>query len=55
MLAPFTIIDYVVVHELTHLVRPDHSREFWSIVESVIPLYVERKNWLRCNGANLDI
>lgn len=55
VLAPLTIIDYIVVHELTHFVRPDHSRVFWSIVESVIPNYLERKNWLRINGANLDI
>jgi hypothetical protein len=55
VLAPLTLIDYVVVHELAHLIRPDHSQEFWSIVESVIPNYLERKNWLRVNGASLDI
>jgi predicted metal-dependent hydrolase len=55
MLAPISVIDYVVVHELAHIKREDHSLHFWEIVESVIPNYAEKKNWLRLNGANLDI
>jgi len=55
MLAPISVIDYVVVHELAHLKREDHSLDFWEIAESVLPDYAERKNWLRLNGANLDI
>jgi predicted metal-dependent hydrolase len=55
MLAPISVIDYIIVHELAHLIREDHSPSFWEIVESAIPNYAERKNWLRLNGANLDI
>jgi predicted metal-dependent hydrolase len=55
MLAPMTVIDYMIVHELAHLKREDHSPQFWEIVESVIPDYDEKKSWLRSNGANLDI
>jgi len=55
MLAPMTIIDYIVVHELAHLNVQDHSPAFWELVESVMPNYDERKNWLKINGANLDI
>lgn len=55
MLAPMSIIDYIIVHELAHFIKKDHSNEFWEIVESVMPNYVEKKNWLRTNGANLDI
>ncbi len=55
MLAPISVIDYIVVHELAHLKREDHSLHFWEIVGSVIPDYAERKSWLRLNGANLDI
>ena len=54
MLAPMSIIDYLVVHELAHFKKADHSHEFWELVESVMPNYREKKNWLRVNGANLD-
>jgi hypothetical protein len=54
MLAPMSVIDYIIVHELAHLKRENHSPQFWEIVESVLPNYDEKKNWLRINGANLD-
>ena len=55
MLAPLSIIDYVIVHELAHYIKENHSDEFWEIVESVMPNYREKKDWLRINGAGLDI
>jgi len=55
MLAPMSIIDYVVVHELAHYLKEDHSPAFWEIVESIMLDYQEKKEWLRLNGANLDI
>lgn len=55
MLAPATVIDYIIVHELAHLRKAQHSPQFWEIVESVLPDYLERREWLKVNGANLDI
>jgi predicted metal-dependent hydrolase len=55
MLAPLSVIDYVIVHELAHLKERNHTNEFWEIVESVIPDYKDKKMWLKLNGANLDI
>ncbi len=55
MLAPLTIIDYIIVHELAHIKKPDHSPDFCEIVGTIIPDYLERKNWLKNNGAWLDI
>lgn len=55
ILASPKIIDYVVVHELAHTKIPNHSLQFWEIVESILPDYRERKEWLRLNGANLDV
>jgi predicted metal-dependent hydrolase len=55
MMAPVTIIDYIVVHELCHLRHRDHSAAFWNEVDKVLPDYRERKDWLRARGAELDL
>lgn len=55
MMAPQTIIDYIVVHELCHLHHRDHTEAFWNEVDKVMPSYRERKEWLRVSGAGLDV
>ena len=55
MMAPVSIIDYIVVHELAHLIHHNHSQAFWSEVDKVIPDYLDRKEWLRVNGAGMDL
>ena len=55
LMAPLTVIDYIVVHELCHLRHRDHSDAFWNEVDKVLPQYRERKEWLRQRGANLDV
>lgn len=55
MMAPQTIIDYIVVHELCHFHHPDHTDAFWNEVDKIIPSYRERKEWLRKQGAGLDV
>jgi predicted metal-dependent hydrolase len=55
LMAPQTVIDYIVVHELCHVRHRDHSDAFWNEVDKVLPRYRERKEWLRANGAALDI
>ena len=55
MMAPQAIIDYIVVHELCHLHHGDHTEAFWNEVDKVMPSYRERKEWLRENGAGLDV
>ena len=41
------VVDYVVVHELAHLIEMNHSARFWAIVESVLPDYLLRKKRLK--------
>ena len=53
MLCPPDVIDYVVVHELSHLKHMDHSPAFWAEVASVLPDYAASRNWLKQNGAAL--
>jgi predicted metal-dependent hydrolase len=55
LMAPQTIIDYIIVHELCHLRHFDHTEAFWNEVDKVLPDYRERKEWLRQNGASLDL
>ncbi len=51
MLCPEDVRDYVVVHELSHLKEMNHSKRFWSVVESTLPDYRVSKKWLKDNGA----
>jgi predicted metal-dependent hydrolase len=53
VLAPFEVVDYVVVHELCHLRVPDHSRSFWALVERHRPRWREQRGWLREYGPEL--
>lgn len=55
MMAPGTIIDYIVAHELCHLHHRDHSAAFWNELDKVLPDYLERKAWLRRHGTRLDL
>ncbi|WGK69324.1 M48 family metallopeptidase [Candidatus Haliotispira prima] len=48
--APLWVIDYVVVHELTHLIEFNHSPRFWQLVEQAIPDYKQAQEWLRYCG-----
>lgn len=52
-MAPLDIIDYVVVHELSHIPHPDHSNGFWQCVSKIMPDYEIRRDWLRENSALL--
>lgn len=47
MMAPATVVDYVVVHELAHLRHFNHSAAFWQLVASVMPDYTVRRQWLK--------
>lgn len=46
---PLSIIDYLIVHELAHLIHFDHSPEFWACVATYIPNYKEARKWLNTN------
>ena len=53
IMAPERIVEYVVVHELVHLDIQNHSKEFWSKLEGILPDHRESKRWLKENGAFL--
>jgi hypothetical protein len=51
--APPEVLDYVVVHELAHMVHPNHSQDFWTLVHAHCPGYPAHKRWLRRHAALL--
>ncbi len=53
LLAPESVLDYVVWHEVCHLQVLDHSQRFWALVERHWPRYAEDREWLRLHGATL--
>ena len=55
VMAPLIILDYLIIHELVHLEYPNHSREFWNRVSTIMPNYEEQREWLRKNGVRLTI
>jgi predicted metal-dependent hydrolase len=52
--APMFVINYVVVHELTHLLEANHTPRFWGIINSQIAQMEKAKHWLKVHGALLD-
>ncbi|HEX4519154.1 MAG TPA: YgjP-like metallopeptidase domain-containing protein [Gaiellaceae bacterium] len=53
VLAPYEVLDYVVVHELCHLREPNHSPRFWRLVAERRPDWHSQREWLRAHGAEL--
>jgi len=52
---PPAIIEYLVAHELIHLIQPHHNNDFWSRMERVMPDYERRKRWLAEEGGRYTI
>lgn len=55
VMAPMTVIDYVVVHELAHITHKNHSRRFWDRVKAMYPDYKDAQTWLRENEGMLNV
>ncbi|MPM66824.1 hypothetical protein SDC9_113736 [bioreactor metagenome] len=50
VMAPPEVINYLVIHELAHLIVPNHSEKFWKVVEKYCHNFKSSRNWLRVNG-----
>ena len=55
IIAPDRIVDYVVIHELCHILHHNHSPAFWAAVARHCQEYRDRGAWLKMNGARLEI
>lgn len=54
-MAPIDVLHYIVVHELAHLIHPNHSPEFWNTIDKILSDYQKHIKWLRLNGAGMDL
>jgi predicted metal-dependent hydrolase len=50
LFAPLWVLDYIIVHELCHLIHLNHSAEYWSLVARFYPEYKQAKKALKENG-----
>jgi len=54
LLAPDFVIDYVLVHELAHLLVRNHSQKFWNVIAQALPDFGKSEKWLKENGKGCD-
>ena len=54
-MAPLKVIDYVVVHEMCHMVHLNHDRSFWRLVGKILPDYEEQENWLALSSWKMTV
>lgn len=48
-------IEYVVVHEMCHMIHKNHSKEYWNLVGEILPAYKVASEWLKINGYLLSL
>ncbi|CZR96945.1 MULTISPECIES: M48 family metallopeptidase [Clostridioides] len=54
-MARLDVIDYIIIHEFSHLIHMNHSKKFYDLVKSIMPDYREKENWLKINGYKIII
>jgi len=50
IMAPNDVMQYLVIHELSHLIEPNHSQRFWQVVKTFDPNFSTHRLWLKNNG-----
>jgi len=53
--APMYVLEYLVAHELVHLLENNHTPRFWNILSIQVPNYQKAKNWLKKHGNVLEV
>jgi len=54
-MAPREVIDYVVIHEMCHMVHMNHDRSFWRLVGKIMPDYKEKEKWLALSNWKMTV
>ncbi len=55
IMAPLSVVDYVILHELAHIIHHNHSAEYWQLVARLNPDYQESEEWLKKNHIYIHI
>ncbi len=55
IMAPVSVLDYIITHEMVHLKFPNHSTEFWNELDKKMPNFRVHENWLENNGVKMDL
>lgn len=55
IMAPVSVLDYIITHEMVHLKYPNHSTEFWNELDKKMPNYREQEYWLKKNGVKMSL
>ncbi len=55
IMTPPEVIDYIIIHELAHLKQMNHSKNYWQIVEAIMPSFQLQEKWLTENGHKMII
>ncbi len=55
VMAPIQVFDYILAHEMAHMIERGHTENFWRIVSRVISDYEDHKTWLQVHGVELNI
>lgn len=55
IMAPVSVLDYIIIHEMVHLKHPNHSTEFWNELDKKMPDFREHENWLKRNGVKMAL
>ncbi len=55
IMAPVSVLDYIIIHEMVHLKYPNHSTYFWNELDKKMPDFREQENWLKRNGVKMSL
>ena len=55
IMCPVSVIDYVIVHELSHITYKNYSQLYWARVKTILPNYLECQEWLKVNRRLMEI
>ena len=55
VMAPVSVLDYIIMHEMVHLKYPNHSADFWNELDKKMPNFREQEKWLKRNGVKMSL